>query len=429
MEPFLADETIREIFTSALELPQDSRVAFLDNQCGPSGPLRQRVIALLEAHSQSEDFFSDLVRATAAVERIPEFLPGELVGGRFTIVRLLGQGGSGDIYEARDSELVETVALKVLRACATDEDYSAQFREEVRLARKVLNPHVCRVHDVGRHSFNGGTILFLTMELLAGRTLANLLRDEPELELEVRCRLVRQIAEGLQAAHRADVVHGDLKSSNVSVLAQTPTGLNAVITDFGLARYVGASNPLLVGGTPGYMAPEQLEGAESGIGTDIYSFGILAFETLAGKLPFPGRNRDEIARARLLHTAPEVRTIRPEIDQTWNRVVARCLERDPARRYESITQAIAELPGRRRFRIDPAGLDNWRRPCRGGGLDRSPFLWQFENPRFEHCRRSAVQWPTRRGETRRRIHERATGQHAIKGSRNAGNRAHHGGLL
>jgi TolB-like protein/tetratricopeptide (TPR) repeat protein len=341
MLPLIDWDYVRDVFNTALETPAGGRDAYLSQACGCGTGLRQQVDSLLEAYGAAGDFFDDLGQVTGVADAIPSLDPGFRLADRFTVVRLIGHGGSGYVYEAADSELHESVALKLLRSGSVDEEYWNQFREEVRLARHISSPNVCRVYDVGRHWINAGTeLLFLTMELVRGRTLSQLLHEDGPPSGDAAFEFIRQMAGGLAAAHRAGVVHGDFKSSNVMV-SDGPSP-HVYLMDFGLARYIGAKSAL-VGGTPAYIAPEQVTGSPATVATDIYSFGVVAFELLTGVLPFSGANGSEIACARLAAAAPPVRSLRPGLDVFWDRLIARCLEPQSERRFATVARIEEEL--------------------------------------------------------------------------------------
>ncbi len=299
----------------------------------------------------------------------PLFAQHELVGGRYEIVRFLAGGGAGEVYEVEDRELGGRVALKALRhAVSGDPRRFERFRREILLARKVTHPNVCRLHDAGHHvrdalpaSSEGQLdatrqvtreeVFFLTMELLAGETLATRLASDGRLPAAEALPILRQIAAGLDAAHAAGVIHRDLKSANVMLVPQ-PNGLRAVVTDFGLARAgVGTDEPGSSGvtlsgtilGTPSYMAPEQVEGGEITAAADVYAFGVMMFETVTGALPFHGDSALSIAMARLKQEPPSPRTLSPELDARWERVIGACMARYPADRPASAGAAVAAL--------------------------------------------------------------------------------------
>jgi serine/threonine protein kinase len=269
---------------------------------------------------------------------------GHVLAGRYRVVRYVAGGGMGEVYEADDALLGERVALKLLRIEVSRKPGAHErFGDEIRLARRVTHPNVCRVFDVGVD----GERVFFTMAMHAGETLAaRLRRDAPLAEAAAR-PLVRQLMAGIIAAHAADVVHADLKPSNI--LLTGPDGGHVVITDFGLAvpccteLGCGCRMPHLLG-TPAYMAPEQIEGGMALMRTDIYSLGVILFEMMTGVLPFTGATPLAIARARLEREPPIPSTLRTDLDPRWCTAIRACLARDPKARPGTI-EAVASALG------------------------------------------------------------------------------------
>jgi serine/threonine-protein kinase len=263
----------------------------------------------------------------------------------------------GEVYEARDLELGVPVALKCLpfppeaSGSAATGSATARFKSEIQLARKVTHPNVCRIYDLGRHSTpQGREILFLTMELLSGETLAERLGRDGPMSPGSALPLVQQMADALSAAHQADVIHRDFKSSNVMLVRSGPTGTRVVVTDFGLAhslvRSEGGSPSLTATGqflgTPAYMAPEQLTGGEVQPTTDIYAFGVVLYEMITGARPFPGASLDSVLR-RLQEPAPSPRTHIQDLHPAWEAVILRCLERNPSDRPQKAEEVVQAL--------------------------------------------------------------------------------------
>ena len=287
---------------------------------------------------------------------------GHVVAGRWRVVRFIAAGGMGEVYEVEDVALGERVALKTIRREAAREGRALErFKREVLLARKIAHPNVCRLFEFG---FDG-PLAFLTMELLDGETLSARLRSRGALPAEEARAIALQLCAALEAAHAAQVVHRDLKSNNILLV-----GERAVVTDFGLARGLAPDDDqsLTAGamiGTPAYMAPEQVDGRPVGAPTDVYALGVVLFEMLAGRRPFEGDSGLVLALRRLREDAPSLRKVAPQVDAVWARIVAACLEREPARRptLGELTRAIAE----HRPPAPPVGARR-RRVLVGGGV-------------------------------------------------------------
>ncbi|HYR89444.1 MAG TPA: protein kinase [Terriglobia bacterium] len=285
----------------------------------------------------------------------PALSAGRLLAGRFRIVKFIARGGMGDVYEAEDLELREHVALKTVRSeFAGSEPAMARFKREVHLARRVTHPNVCRIFDLFHDVVGSEKITFLTMELLKGETLGQHLLSTGRLNPDEALPIIRQMAVGLAAAHRAGVIHRDFKSSNVMLIPADADGreLRAVITDFGLARPAPAqelmatlSNPADVLGTPAYMAPEQLEHGKITSATDTYAFGLVMYEMVAGTLPFAGESGLAAALKRLQGPPPSPRVHAPELDTNWEATILQCLALDPAARFNNLDDVVKTLTG------------------------------------------------------------------------------------
>lgn len=290
-----------------------------------------------------------------ATPHAPVLKPGTLLAGRFRLVRALGRGGMGAVFEAEDSLTRERVALKtILPEVARDEQAMGRFRRELQLARKITHPNVCRVNELFEHQQDSDSLTFLTMELLAGQTLAEFLvesstQEARRLKPSEALPIVRQIVLGLEAAHKVGVVHRDLKPSNV-MLVPDREGIRAVVMDFGLARASETSKTSLTGtddvlGTPLYMAPEQVEGKPVSLATDIYALGAVMFEMVAGRPPFVGETRMAIAVGRLHDEPPSPRSVVPDLDRNWEAVILQCLERRPEDRFHTAGDVVRALDG------------------------------------------------------------------------------------
>jgi tetratricopeptide (TPR) repeat protein len=268
--------------------------------------------------------------------------PGTLVAGRYRVVAIAGIGGMGVIYKARDEELDVDVALKVLRPdLGADPDWIARFRRELVLARQVTHRNVVRIHDIGESQ----GLRFLTMRYVEGRSLLEILRAEGALPVDRAVRIVRQVAEALQHAHEAGVVHRDLKPGNILVEADD----TAYVTDFGVARSLGREGLTRTGaivGTPEYLSPEQVAGEAIDGRSDLYALGILFYEILTGELPFRGESRAEILAQRIGARARDIGETGIAVPEYVRAAIARCLERSPSRRYQSASDFIADLDRR-----------------------------------------------------------------------------------
>jgi tetratricopeptide (TPR) repeat protein/tRNA A-37 threonylcarbamoyl transferase component Bud32 len=268
---------------------------------------------------------------------------GQSFGPRYHIIRLLGIGGMGAVYQAWDSVLGVTVALKVIRPEATPDAYKAvdlerRFKNELLLARKVTHKNVVRIHDLG--DIDG--IQYISMPFVEGADLATLIRREGTLPLPRSLRIARQIVAGLEAAHEAAVVHRDLKPANIMVGADD----SALIMDFGIARSTARPEHRGAGvvGTLEYMAPEQASAGAVDQRADIYAVGLIFYEMLMGRRTPSGTNSAvEDMKVRVERGLPTLRSINPDIPETISQIVEKCLEIDPAKRYQTSTDLGAAL--------------------------------------------------------------------------------------
>jgi TolB-like protein len=274
------------------------------------------------------------------------FVPGDLVAGRYVVARFIAEGGMGEVYEALDQELHEHVALKTVHPeVADDPSARARFKREIQLARRVTHAHVCRIFDLGLD----GDVLFLSMEFLPGPTLAQRLDDGARLPLAEALPILEQIAAGLDAAHRAGVVHGDLKPSNVILVPDPQHGVRAVVSDFGLARCRSQAHDAAaaagrgLAGTPAYMAPEQVRQKAVGPAADLYAFGVLMYRVATGALPFVAATGELTAELRLRQAPRPPRELVPDLDPRWEAAILACLEREPAARPAHAGDAVASL--------------------------------------------------------------------------------------
>jgi tetratricopeptide (TPR) repeat protein len=288
--------------------------------------------------------------------------PGEKLANRFRIVRFIAKGGMGEVYEAEDEVVRVKLALKtILPAIAADPEMVEQLKLEMRSARKVTHPNVCRLIEVFQDDARRPALLFLTMELVEGEPLSDVLRHGGPMPFAQFLTIASQIAAGLDAVHRADIVHQDFKTSNV-LIVKSGSSTRAVVTDFGLAVNLKASgrDRGLAGGTPAYMAPEQVDGdGDIGPSADIYAFGVVLYELLTNRFPIAGNTRQEIQQRKLTERPIPPSHYRPDIPKPMERAVLKCLERDPKDRFANVLDVVAALEGRaekRRKRIAGASV-------------------------------------------------------------------------
>jgi len=266
-------------------------------------------------------------------------VPGQIVAERYRIVALAGRGGMGEVYRTEDLKLSQIVAIKFLpEALSKDAGALARFHSEVRTARNVSHPNVCRMFDIG----DADGITFLTMEYVDGEDLSSLVRRIGRLSPDKATEIARQMCAGLAAAHERGVIHRDLKPANIML---DSTG-RIRITDFGLAGIAASIQGAEVrAGTPAYMAPEQLAGKEVTIKSDLYSLGLILYEILTGKRVFDAATLPELMRLREESAPGKPSSIVGALDPLLERVIMRCLEKDPALRPASALQVAAALPG------------------------------------------------------------------------------------
>jgi serine/threonine protein kinase len=259
---------------------------------------------------------------------------------------LLGEGGMGQVYRARDTRLGRPVAIKVIRAeGAQRPDYRARFRREAQATAALNHPHICTLFDVGEQE--GAS--YLVMEYVEGQTLAARLREGP-LPLDQLLRWATEISQALAAAHERGIIHRDLKPANLML---TPAGVK--VLDFGLAKFTGsevsttdatAAHTIL--GSPAYMSPEQTRGEELDPRSDLFSFGCVLYEAATGVRPFRGSSIHEILREVVSGHPPPPASLRPELPAGWDSVLMRTLAKDRDRRYQSaadLFSALEELRG------------------------------------------------------------------------------------
>ena len=266
------------------------------------------------------------------------FLPGTVIAGRYRIAGLLGRGGMGEVYRATDLTLGQAVALKFLpESLGRDERAVVRFYNEVRMARQVTHPNVCRVYDIGAAE----GLHYISMEFVDGEDLAGLLRRIGRLPVDKALETARRLCAGLAAAHEKGVLHRDLKPANVMIDGRG----QVIIMDFGLAGLTEQLQGDARSGTPAYMSPEQLAGAEVTAKSDIYSLGLLLYELFTGKRAYEAASLAELIEKRERATPPSIASVAKDLDPAAERAILRCLEHDPRRRPASALAVAAALPG------------------------------------------------------------------------------------
>jgi serine/threonine protein kinase/Flp pilus assembly protein TadD len=268
-----------------------------------------------------------------------ELPTGSTFASRYQIIEELGAGGMGKVYRVLDRKLNEEVALKLLRPdIAADRKTLERFSNEVKLARKIIHKNVGRIYHL---SDEGGTH-FITMEYVHGQDLRSLIRQAGQLTVSKTLSIAEQVCEGLVEAHKLGVVHRDLKPSNIMIDNEG----NARIMDFGIAHTIKTeriTDPEIIIGTPEYMSPEQVEAKEIDQRSDIYSFGIILYEMLTGKVPFEGQTPISVAVKHLTTSPQQPRELNKGIPENINWIIMKCMEKDRTRRYQSSKELLSEI--------------------------------------------------------------------------------------
>ncbi len=320
-------ERAKDLFLAALERPVTERDQFVADSCGDDTDLRAEVESLLEFHEESQSG-SGPPAADAAEGDTECFRPGDVFAGRYRMITRLGRGGMADVWRADDLVLETPVALKLIHSPGPES--RQQILNEVRLARQITHPAVCRVFDVGEADGQ----LFLSMELVQGEDLATLLKRVGRLSSEKVTDVARQLCGGLAAAHAKGVLHRDLKPANILI----DDDGRVRITDFGIAALRREALQHSLAGTPGYMAPEQLtQGAALTESTDIYALGLVLYELVVGHHPY---NRTVATAAPPPRPSARVNDVNPQLE----RAILGALAPDPADRPPTAALMAATLP-------------------------------------------------------------------------------------
>ena len=276
---------------------------------------------------------------SAAEEDEGRFVSGTLLGGRYRIIGLLGRGGMGEVYRATDLTLGQSVALKFLpEEASRNQRLLERFHGEVRVARLVSHPNVCRVYDIGE--IEG--MPFISMEYVDGEDLASLLLRIGRLPADKALETARKLCAGLTAAHDRGVIHRDLKPQNIMINKRG----EIVIMDFGLAAISDQlSGAEVRNGTPAYMAPEQLKGTGVTARSDIYALGLVLYELFTGKKPYDAKNVQQLIDLQDSVNLTSMTSVAADIDPSVEKVIRRCLDPDPAKRPATALAVAAALPG------------------------------------------------------------------------------------
>jgi len=291
------------------------------------------------ARPEAETVSVSIGSTTSDIVEEGRFVAGTLLGGRYRVIGLLGRGGMGEVYRATDLTLGQAVALKFLpEAARSNQRVLERFHGEVRIARLVSHPNVCRVYDIGEVE----GMPFLSMEYVDGEDLSSLLLRIGRLPAAKALETARKLCAGLAAAHDRGVIHRDLKPQNIMINRRG----EVVIMDFGLAAIAHElSGPEARNGTPAYMAPEQLKGSGVTTRSDIYALGLVLYELFTGKRPYSGETLQQLLDQQEAAQLTSMTSIASEIDPAVEKVIRRCLEPDPLKRPASALAVSAALPG------------------------------------------------------------------------------------
>ena len=352
-------QRLKPLFHAALDKEPQNRASFIDTACGEDLELKSQLKLLLDAEQQNTGSLdTPIARFNGFLDKkSARFQPGELILGRFRIIRPIGKGGMGEVYEAEDLQL-GIVALKTIRhGIASSSDAFERFRQEVQLARRVSGPQVCRIHELYLLPASAGfeATAFLTMEYLDGITLFEKMQRDGPLPWKEARNIALEICEGLRLIHEKGIIHRDLKTSNI-MLGKEEGNPRVVLMDFGLARDFSADKaaspapaekpaetlPQMIVGTPDYMAPEQFEGKPVSPATDIYALGVVLYVLVTGLQPYAAGSPVAAAVRRAKPPLPPS-SLRPNIPRRCDRIIERCLEFEPEKRFQSAKEVIRAL--------------------------------------------------------------------------------------
>ncbi len=337
-------EQVKSAFEAARDLPAAEKSAFLAEMLARDASLLSLVKDLLREHEWlTSDDNPSRKRAV--------FTKNQLVAGRFRIIRLIAEGGMGQVYEAFDEFLQLRIALKTLHpGIVRDTERLARFRREIRVALEVAHENLCRVHDLIEHvESNGTSVPCLTMELLEGETLQSHVAARRPLSIDLALSLIRQVADALTTLHNHGIIHRDMKPSNIIITQRKTGSIRAVVTDFGLAKPIESDLGLFetkleqAAGAPFFMAPELFSGSRPSIASDIYAFGMVIDEMVTATPAFDLGSFASLYYSKLQEgpIAPSRRS--QNLPSSWENVILRCLNHKPELRYASVAQIVRDL--------------------------------------------------------------------------------------
>ena len=337
------EQSAEQLFVAALELPRERRSAFLDDACRGATDLRRLVDALLTDHDRAGSFLErplldpdNETSPSSIMATLDRFLGAGKKLGRYTILGPIGSGGMGVVYRARDEKLERTVAIKILApGVLTGQEARSRFRKEALALAKLNHERIAAVYDVGEQD----GIDYIVMECVGGESLAAKLKSGP-LPVKEATSIALQIAQALEEAHESGVIHRDLKPANIMV---TPKG-NVKVLDFGLAKLLAPDATLtltethVLAGTPLYMSPEQAQGKSMDAQTDLWSLGVVYYESLTGRAPFHAEGTVAVLRAIVDEEPLPLRKCRPDLPPLADAIASRALKKEPSSRYVSAAE-------------------------------------------------------------------------------------------